>query len=206
MKNILELYDEYHVRRGDERLQLFEILRDEYSVNSCLYPGCFVHITPAFVFQKTAFVDTDRRAQRFFEDPSVAEFVDLNKQYGEASNITFFAQEYSKPLPIDTEYDLLLSQYAGFVSEKCKKYLRKGGILVANNSHGDASLASIDADFRFRAVINRREERFWFAGNQLHEYFVPRRNVEVTKELLYKLKRGIGYTRSASNYVFEKVS
>jgi hypothetical protein len=115
-----------------------------------LYPGSFVHITPAFIFQKTAFVDTDRRAQRFFEEPSVAEFVDRNKQYEQPSNINFFAQDYSKPLSINAEYDLLLSQYAGFVSEKCKKYLRKGGILVANNSHGDASLASIEADFRFR--------------------------------------------------------
>ena len=98
-----------------------------------------------------------------------------------------------------------MSQYAGFVSENCREYLRKGGILVANNSHGDASLASIDADFRFVAAVNRRGENFWFSRTPLDEYFVPKKNVEVTRESLHETKQGIGYTRAAAEYVFEKV-
>jgi hypothetical protein len=44
------------------------------------------------------------------------------------------------------------------VSESCKKYLRKGAVLVANNSYGDASLASIDKDYRLIAAIQQRGE------------------------------------------------
>jgi hypothetical protein len=128
------------------------------------------------------------------------------KRYEEPPNIAFLAQDYAKELSIGTDYDVLLSQYAGFVSEKCKKYLRKGGILVANNNHGDASLASIDNDFKLRAVVNRRGERFWYASIPIDQYFVPQRNIKVTRDMLYKIKRGIGYTRTASNYIFEKVN
>ena len=41
---------------------------------------------------------------------------------------------------VEGRVDVLLSQYAGFISEPCKGYLRAGGVLVANNSHGDARL------------------------------------------------------------------
>ena len=198
-----ELYAQYHISKGDERLQLFEILRDAYAVQSCLYPGCFVHVTPAFTFPRVAFVDTDRRARTFFEDLQTTVFVESRKQYAETPEISFFAQDYAEELPIGSDFDLLLSQYAGFVSEKSKRYLRRGGLLVANDSHGDASLASLDRDFRFVAAINRSGDRFWFSRSPLDEYFVPKRKVDVTRELLYGTRRGVGYTRSAADYVFE---
>ena len=206
MKDVLGLYEEYHARRQDERLELFEVVRREYMSNSCLYPGCFVHITPAFVFPKTTFVDTDRRARRFFDDPRTLAFVEAKKLYDGQPQVRFLARDYSKELEIDTKHDLLVSQYAGFVSESCKKYLRKGGLLIVNNSHGDASLASIDDGFRLIAVIHRRGEHFWASKTRLDQYFVPARNVQVTRQLLYRTKHGIGYKRTASDYVFEKIS
>ncbi|MFX0037200.1 MAG: hypothetical protein ACFE9I_16330 [Candidatus Hermodarchaeota archaeon] len=39
--------------------------------------------------------------------------------------------------------------YAGFVSQSCKEYLKVGGILLTNNSHGNASMAYIDDDYQF---------------------------------------------------------
>jgi hypothetical protein len=92
------------------------------------------------------------------------------------------------------------------VSEACKRYLRKGGVLVANNSHGDAGLASVDKGYRLIAAIQRRGEHFWISTTHLDEYFVPAREVEVTREILYTTMRGIGYKRSASSYVFEKLN
>ena len=49
----------------------------------------------------------------------------------------------------EKSFDLLISQYAGFVSQHCKKYLKIGGILLVNNSHGDASMAKLDDDYKF---------------------------------------------------------
>jgi hypothetical protein len=80
MKSISKLYDQYHVAKNDERLELFEIIRTEFGVNSFLYPCCFVHITPAFVMSKATFVDTDRRVKRFFDDPQTLSFVGTSKQ------------------------------------------------------------------------------------------------------------------------------
>lgn len=50
--------------------------------------------------------------------------------------------------------DLIISQYAGFVGQATKVYLKKGGILLCNDSHGDATLAYCDSDYEFVGVIN----------------------------------------------------
>jgi hypothetical protein len=201
MKNVPGLYQHYHSERNDERLELFEIVRAEYGTDSFLYPGCFVHVTPAFVMPNATFVDADKRARRFFDDPQTLSFVRGSRRYRERADLQFLWRDYTDELPIHRGYDLLISQYAGFVSESCKRYLRKGGVLLANNSHGDASLASIDEDFRLIAVIQRRGEHFWVSTSRLDEYFVPAKQVEVTRQLLHATKRGIGYKRSASDYV-----
>ena len=36
----------------------------------------------------------------------------------------------------DRSVDLLISQYAGIISQPCKRYLKPGGYLLVNNSHG----------------------------------------------------------------------
>jgi hypothetical protein len=147
-----------------------------------------------------------RGRKRFFDDPQTLSFVRESRRYRERADLQFLWRDYTDELPIHRGYDLLISQYAGFVSESCKRYLRKGGVLLANNSHGDASLASIDENFRLIAVIQRRGEHFWVSTSRLDEYFVPAKQVEVTRQLLHATKRGIGYKRSASDYVFEKLS
>jgi len=58
----------------------------------------------------------------------------------------------SKALEIDP-VDLIISQYAGFVGQATKKYLKTGGILLCNDSHGDATLARFDHDFEFIGVM-----------------------------------------------------
>lgn len=39
----------------------------------------------------------------------------------------------------------------------------------------------------------------------LNAYFNPRMETKVTEELLRKLNRGIGYTKTAPAYLFERV-
>ena len=102
----------------------------------------------------------------------------------------------------DESFDLLVSQYAGFVSQYCKRYLKIGGWLLANNSHGDAGMAHLDGDYELVGVVNRRSDKFSFSANKLEQYFVPKKDVPVTKEYLEKIKRGIGYQKSAFAYVF----
>lgn len=204
----MNLYEKYHINPADERLQLFEILRSEFDVESGLYPGCFVHVTPSFVIPQMVYVDSNTGARRFFEEGTAQSTVLDRKNYPAEPEITFFRQDYSKPLPVeDGSVDLLISQYAGFVSENCKRYLRFGGYLIANNSHGDAGLACSDADFELAAVVDRRGENFTLRTKNLHEYFVPKSrslptDVRATRAYLKALGRGLGYAKSAAGYVF----
>jgi hypothetical protein len=204
---MLDLYNEYFVVKKDERLGLFVLMADHFPIQRALYPGSFTHLTPAFVFPITCFVDMDRRAGRFFEDPSVLDLVKRRKIYDGQPNVRFHHTDYSRSLPeVDGAFDLLISQYAGFVSQDCKRYLKTNGYLLANNSHGDASMASIDSDYKLIAAINRRGDKFHLSKMELGSYFVPKKTVNITKEYLKHTRRGVGYKTTAFSYVFKKVA
>jgi hypothetical protein len=200
------LYREHYIDKVFERLDLFQLLAARYGIESALYPGSFVHITPSLIYPVTTYVETDARAKAFFADPAVDAFINRRKIYDREPEVTFHAADYRRDFGEQEEhFDLLISQYAGFVSQLCKHYLKIGGLLLANNSHGDASMASIDDDYALIAVVNRRKGKHRLSEQNLDAYFVPKAEVEVTREYIQKLGRGIGYTKSASSYVFRRV-
>ena len=111
--------------------------------------------------------------------------------------------DYAEPLPeADASFDLLVSQYGGFVSRACRRYLRPGGHLVANNSHGDASMAALDPDYELVAVYRRRGERFSFTRDELDSYMVPKRGAVPRRAELERTMRGPAFTRPVAGYVF----
>ncbi len=206
-KHVLDLYQKHFVDKADERLGLFVLLVDYFGIHSALYPGSFTHITPAFVFPTTCFIDMDRRAARFFEEPALLDLVRQRKKYEEQPTVRFHKADYANGFAEpDGYYDLLISQYAGFVSQSCKRYLRPKGYLLVNNSHGDAGMAWLDADFELIAAVTRRGEKFSLTDRDLGAYFVPKKELEITKEYLEGLRKGVGYKKSAFSYVFKKVA
>jgi hypothetical protein len=206
VKNIFDLSQQHFVEKDFERFELFQLLREKYGVRAAIYPGSFVHITPSLVYPVTAYVEMDKRAKKFFDNPDLHDFVWERKTYPEEPVIKFFGQDYQKNIPgEEQQYDLLISQYAGFVSKPCKRYLKIGGILIANNSHGDAGMASIDADFKFIGVVLKRGAKHRISEKNLAEYFVPKKAVEITPEYLEEMQKGIGYIKTASSYLFRKV-
>lgn len=203
----LELYRQYHAARSDERFELFGLLAARFGPRSALYPGCFVHLTPALCVPRTSFVDTDRRAARFFADPAVLDYVRRHRVYDDEPILRFHAADYTADFDESpASFDLLISQYAGFVSQHCKQYLKLGGYLIANNSHGDASLASVDPDYQPVAVVNRRGEQFRLVEVDVASYFVPARDVSITRAELERRGRGIAYQKRAFGYVFRRVA
>jgi hypothetical protein len=197
------LYKQNYIDKDFERLELFVLLKERYGIESALYPGSYVHITPSFVFPLTVYVDTDKRAKRFFEDSWTREFVEQNKRYDGKSTIRFHPRDYREGLPEEPgSFDLLISQWAGFVSRACKPYLKPGRLLLVNNSHGDASLASIDQDYRLVAAVSLRSGKYRLIETGLERYFVPKTSIEITPEYLFKIQRGIGYKKTAWAYLF----
>jgi hypothetical protein len=206
-KDPLALYRQYYVERDHEALDLFQQLGERYAVQSALYPGSFVHITPSFVYPVTVYVDNDKAARKFFASTAVSDFVSHSKSYQQAPSITFHAQSYTEDFAEETEcFDLLISQYAGFVSLYCTKYLKVGGVLLVNNSHGDASMASLDPRLELAAVVIRREGKHRISERDLESYMVPKSDTAITKEYLQQIQRGPGYTKPASMYVFRRIA
>ena len=201
--NAFALYHKYHLDRADERFGMFESLAKHFSIERVLYPGSFVHVTPSFIFPKVTYVDMEQRAKQFFATPELQQLISERKIYSQEAQVQFHHQDNVKHLPeCDESFELLISQYAGFVSQYCRRYLKIGGWLLANNSHGDASMAYLDDDYELVGVVNRRSDKFSFHVNKLEGYFVPKKDVPITKEYLEKIQRGIGYQKSAFAYVF----
>jgi hypothetical protein len=200
------LYEKNHLTKNDERLGLFQTLNSNYLIKKVLYPGSYAHITPIFVFPEVVFNDVYKKLQNFYDSDEIKEYVNTRKEYSGGATYSYIHSDYKKPLPIkEGEFDLLISQYAGFISRECRRYLKVNGILVVNNSHGDASMASISPFYELNAVINKRGDRYPYSTRNLESYFKPKKSIEITEELLEKRQRGIGYTKTASNYVFKRI-
>lgn len=206
-KSPAELYREQHIDKSDERLGLFAGLVAHFGASSALYPGSFVHVTPSFVIPRVVYVDSDRRARAFFDDPRTLELVKRRRRYDATPTIRFHHGDFATPIEEEDEsFDVLISQYAGFVSRACKRYLKVGGFLVANNSHGDASMARLDHDYELVAVYRRRGERFTFAFDELETYMIPKSGEEPSTATLEASMRGPAFTRQVAGYVFKRVA
>ena len=207
-KGFTSLYDKYYSGRGDERLGLFKLVAETFKVERALYAGSFVHVTPSFVIPDVVYVDSDKQAKKAFaEMPLILDFLKRRKEYEGDPKVTFHASSYIKAFDeTEKSFDLLISQYAGFVSQHCKRYLKIGGILLVNNSHGDASMAHLDEDYRFMGAINHRNDCYKLTTENLESYFVPKKaDLEITKEFLEKHQRGIGYVKTGSVYLFGRI-
>lgn len=205
-KSALDLYKKYFQERQAERLNLFQIIAEKFSIQRVLYPGSFVHITPSFVFPEVVYVDNDKQAKQFFGKPEIFKFIAERKIYRQEAKVSFHFADYRNGFDeMIGSFDLLISQYAGFVGQHCKQYLKTDGLLLANNSHGDAGMAAIDDDYQLVAVFSVKNEKYRISVNNLAEYFVPKSQVEITKEYLEKIQKGIGYKKTASVYLFQKV-
>ncbi len=143
------LYKKYYIDREYEQVDLFRLLKDGFGIKRVVYPGSYIHISPSFIFPDVVYIDADKKAIKCFQSGQLLEIIHGRKEYPEDPIVTFHGADYQALIPTYRGgFDLLISQYAGFISEACKPYLKLGGYLLVNNSHGDAGLASIDPDFQ----------------------------------------------------------
>ena len=196
----LALYREY-VACGD-RVELVEAIARRFEIERALYAGSYVHITPSLVFPSVTYVDSDKRTRDFFSDASVLSFVTRRKRYPTPAEVKSHFADYSTDFGgEDASFDLLISQFAGFVSQACKRYLKSGGYLLTNNSHGDASMAWADTDYQLIAAVTPSNK---IIETDLDQYFIPKKPVSTTAPAVRALGRGIGYTKPAPHYVFRR--
>ncbi|MDY6833740.1 MAG: class I SAM-dependent methyltransferase, partial [Chloroflexota bacterium] len=171
-----------------------------------LYPGCSIHISPAFVFPYVVFVDQDPAATEFFFDQKA--LIDLIKQfrkYRRNPYIQFIPQDFTKPLPLrKNQFDLLLSLYTGGVSKACKSHLKTGGYLVTNNHHNDAIEAYHDNELTLIAAIEKKKGKYCSIDIQPDELLRTRQTTTKSKRYLRKTNSGVEYIENEVYYIFQR--
>lgn len=196
----------YRESIGD-RSSLFAEVAVAWRIERALYPGSYLDLAPSTAIGAVTYVDTDRRAARYFADSgrAAAELNDMPHSTAEP-DIRFLQADYTGELPVaDGGFDLLISLYAGPVWDHCRRYLRAGGLLLANTSHGDASVAALDPDLELVAAVQHRGDRYRLDTADLARYLVPKKPDAADADLIRRSGRGIAYTRPAFAYLFRLV-
>lgn len=191
-----------------DRQRLFSAVAEAVPAQTVLYAGSYVDLAPSFVWPAVTYVDVDKRAMQFFADREgidellVAHWLDPGLH-----DVRFIHADYTDDLGlVPSSFDLLVSLYAGLVSEHCTHHLRVGGHLLVNSSHGDAAMASLDPRYRLWGVVVSRSGGYSVQTNDLETYLVPKRATDITVELLHESGRGVAYTKSSFAYLFERVT
>ncbi len=201
-KGFLEEYKEY-IRKIGDRKALYKAVAKAYGVQQAIYPGSFIDISPSLVIPEVIYIDNFKEAIRFFKQmDGIQEYIEQNKEYSQACEISFIGQDYTEPLKIG-QVDLIISQYAGFVGQETKQYLKPGGILLCNDSHGDATLARFDDDFELIGVVRANNE---IEQGDLERYFKLPKEKPIDLKMVKDKMKGLKYTAVAENYVFRKIS
>jgi len=203
-KGIIQ-YQEYIIKR-DTCYEAFKLVVDNFKIRSGIYPGSYVHITPSLIISRMHYIDNDKKAIKFFTTmEEIYEYVNTNKIYSEDSNITFDGISYWEKPSINEKYDLLISLYSGFISQASKRSLKVGGILLANDSHGDATKAYLDADYEFIGVINDDEHEKTIKADHLDEYFRLKSGKDINIEKVESKMKGPKYKLNSEYYIFRRI-
>ncbi len=210
--SVVDFHAEFD-RHPDDRIRLFRAVAELLPATTpVLYPGSYVDIAPSVWFDEVTYIDTDKRAARFFDQTeAVASLVETKRQaVGTAATglvMRFHHGDYTKPISVeDGSVGLLVSLYAGFISEHCTDALAIGGTLLVNPSHGDAAMASIDPRYELSGIVTARNGAYRITDQDLDAYLIPKQPQEVTIDSLHESGRGIGYTRSPFAYLFTRVA
>ena len=200
-----KLYDKYFIQKGIERTDLFKTINSRFKIDEALYPGSFVHISPSFVFPQVVYVDSDKRCKSFFQDSNVREYIREKKAYLKESTVRFHERDFSRPFNEEDEsFDLLISQFSGFISKYCKRYLKHNGILLVNDSHGDATLAQLDIDYELIAGIDYIDGSYKIIESNLEELFQRKGKRRIFEEEVLKKVKGLKYKLERENYLFAR--
>lgn len=198
-------WSQYRGSIGD-RSEMFAAIADTLPIENVLYPGSYVDLSPSTAFPSVVYVDSDRRAARFFADSAlVGSQLAERTRPGAGRGVRFLHTDYTEALDVpEASMDLLISLYAGPVWEHCRRYLRPGGWLLANTSHGDASLAALDPAAQLVAAVHESDGRYALQLRDLDGYLIPKRPHTADPARIRSSGRGIAYTRTAFAYLFQR--
>ncbi|WP_435200481.1 hypothetical protein [Janibacter sp. GS2] len=187
-----------------DRSGLFAALARDWAPARALYPGSYLDASPSTAIPSVTYLDTDRRAARYFADHElVATELEGRTRPGAGADIQFLHADYTTPLDLPRGgFDLLISLYAGPAWDHCRPYLTRGGLFLANTSHGDASLAALDPRLELVHAVLHDEDEYRLDSTALESHLIPKSPEAADPDLIRSTGRGVTYTRTAFAYVF----
>lgn len=77
--------------------------------------------------------------------------------------------------------------------------------MLVNNSHADAGIVALDSDYKLVGVVKLSRGKYTISEDNLDEYFHPKKNKGLSIKYLLESGKGVGYTKTAISYIFEKL-
>jgi len=161
--------------------QTLLLLKNMFPIARVLYPGSWIHLTPSLVFPCVVYVDSLANTKKMLEDFEFLEYIKKHSEVPEQC-IKTHETDYRREISEEKEsFDLLTSLNSGFVSQYCSQYLKKNGLLLANNTHYDAIKAYTDKTFQAIGVFSNFST---LKQNNLEDYFITKNNQLITPEMV----------------------
>jgi hypothetical protein len=199
-------YQRQYVDFRFERSGLFKLIQEKYHPKEVLYPGCSVHITPAFFFPHVVFVDHDPATMAFFSNQAIVlDLIKRHRRYRRTPYIQYIYQDFTKPLPVpEDQFDLILALYTGGVSKSCLSYLKKNGLLLTNNHQNDAVDASHYNELTLIAIAQKHQNRYRLIEKDIGEPLKIRHPAHKTKPYLRQTSSGVEYIENEKYFIFRR--
>ncbi|MGD6851180.1 MAG: hypothetical protein ACQCN6_03880 [Candidatus Bathyarchaeia archaeon] len=185
------------------------VLKNNFQITRVLYPGSWIHLTPSLVFPFVVYVDSLSNIKRMFDDPQLIEYI---RKHSKISEPCIKAHETDYRQKINEEedsFDLILSLNSGFVSQYCSKYLKKNGLLLANNGHYDAIKAYTDKEnYKVTGIFPNSST---LKVKDLDAYFLTKNNLIITSDMVIEnskkppSKAKYQLKKKALYYLFKKI-
>lgn len=200
-QSIQQAYEKRYEDIHFDRSQLFELINKTYHPKNVLYPGCSIHITPAFYFPRITFIDKSDEAIQYFSDlETIRPYVNKKKHFLQNSQLQFKCADYRKP-DLQACYDLLISLFSPRVIECCHTYLLKGGIVLTHNYQEEAQRLLHNTSYKKIACIDYQRGKYIITEKATKEIMQRKHDARY----LRSTSRGTEYIEKEKYYLFERV-
>ncbi|XHH08359.1 MAG: hypothetical protein ACFCUE_12410 [Candidatus Bathyarchaeia archaeon] len=209
MSKIFEKYMVNYKGIDDPFRNTLLVLKNNFQITRVLYPGSWIHLTPSLVFPIVVYVDSLSNIKQMLDDTQLIEYVRKHSEVSEPC-IKVHETDYRQTIDEKEEsFDLILSLNSGFVSQYCSKYLKKNGLLLANNSHYDAVKAYTDKENYIVTGIFTNSSTL--KAKDLEAFFLTKKHLPITSEMVIEnskkppSKAKYQLKKKALYYLFKKI-
>lgn len=142
------------------REKIYQEVATRFQIQTALYPGAGHDIIPSLSIPNVLYIENAPQYAGFYGDRKrISSWLEARKSYSAPCIFEYDGTDYHSAQLADRQFDLLISQYAGPVSQVMKPHLKRGGILLTAEGPEDADMAIRDPDYVLIGTINFAGQR-----------------------------------------------